>query len=292
LTSSKPRTAEPLVPCAICRSSNYVLLFTLPVKDGPYVGLPVVRGFFQCADCSFVSVDLFEPEKYRQYYMSLDGVYYRQHDADTRRYQQVAGLLQSRNVGRVLDWGCGTGKLLSTLSSKIEKFGVEPSAGASVEAREKGVTILSPSDLESRTLAGTFDAITIVDVVEHVRNLDELRQTVARLLRKGGVLIVVTGSYDSPPARRLGKYWYYLHYGEHISFFNEPSMRCWLDPDFDSISIASVTHHPLAPSDWLMGYARFGVVWLARKILREAVTRAPKLIAGGDHMLVCASRKG
>ena len=264
--------------CDVCGTRVSVPAFKLVVRDGPFSNAdhPVERNFFRCDACGFISADQFDAAQYERYYSSLNLSYHEQHDADLTRYGKVVNLLQSQRAVRVLDWGCGNGEMLSKLGTNVEKFGVELSAAASAEAAKNGVKILSLADLASDLLIGNFDAITLIDVVEHARQLKELRQTVARLLRRGGLFIVMTGCSDSPSARRLGPYWYYLHYAEHISFFNERSMRAWLKPEFENISIYPITHHTIRLYDKIKSWTRFVPVWVSSRLSRKSSGALPQ----------------
>jgi SAM-dependent methyltransferase len=128
--------------------------------------------------------------------------------------------------GRLLDLGCAYGFVMEVAREHgWEVAGIEPAeeVAASV-ARTLGVPVAR--DLESAGLAaGTFDAVLLWDVIEHLpdprRTVDEL----ARLLRPGGILSVVTPDVGSLAARLLGRHWEEMRkLPEHIYFFNRKSL--------------------------------------------------------------------
>jgi 2-polyprenyl-3-methyl-5-hydroxy-6-metoxy-1,4-benzoquinol methylase len=131
------------------------------------------------------------------------------------------------------------------LPGNVERFGVEPAVEASNKVDASGVSIISFEDLQSPAFTNSFDAVTAIDIVEHTQELIRLREYFATALRPGGILVLLTGNFESRPAKFLGRYWYYLHYSEHVSFFSARSMQSWLAPSFHSIDIVGSSHHPL-----------------------------------------------
>jgi SAM-dependent methyltransferase len=116
--------------------------------------------------------------------------------------------------GKILDFGCSTGRLLSRFVPTHRCYGVEVNSLAAGEARRRGIQVVDEGDLDS---VGSLDAVVMSDVYEHlVRPVD----TVVRLLglvRTGGRLVVATGNADSWVFRaQKGGFWYFRT-PEHIS---------------------------------------------------------------------------
>jgi 2-polyprenyl-3-methyl-5-hydroxy-6-metoxy-1,4-benzoquinol methylase len=74
---------------------------------------------------------------------------------------------------------------------------------------------------------GQFDAITLLEVIEHLQQpLDVLREC-RRILRPGGILLIGTGNAASWSMAAMGARWEYLDiakHGGHVSFFNPGSI--------------------------------------------------------------------
>lgn len=121
--------------------------------------------------------------------------------------------------GAVLDIGCSSGGLLAMLPDKYQKYGIEPSTRASEVAAQHGVTIIGKiiDDCKSNLL---FDAILMVDFIEHIVSPVDLLKKATSLLKPTGILIISTGNIHSWlwSIMRLD-YWYY--FPEHVSFFNK-----------------------------------------------------------------------
>ncbi len=92
---------------------------------------------------------------------------------------------------RLLEVGCAHGFLLDHLRScGWEVEGVEVSPLASAYARDRfGLSVHGGTVEEARLREGSFDAVLLLDVLEHLhRPFDTLRR-IAGLLRPGGILV-------------------------------------------------------------------------------------------------------
>jgi SAM-dependent methyltransferase len=279
--------------CAICGDGELEVAFTLPVYDGPYTNENEVtfRSFSRCEACGFLSVQPFDSEHYRAYYTNLNGPYHSDHDADTSRYERIAAGLPLTEIRRLLDWGCGTGTFLSMLPPTIARCGIELSAAARKLVQEQGIQLLSEDDITGE-FSNSFDAVTAIDVAEHVKDLLSWRQQIAAALRPDGHFIFMTGNLDSSAAHRLGRRWNYLHYAEHVSFFTETAARKWLEPDFEDICIEPATHHAISGTEFAKCAARYLAALITQKAGIGSTLRIPACLPStSDHMIVRARRR-
>jgi SAM-dependent methyltransferase len=91
----------------------------------------------------------------------------------------------------VCDLGSGCGKQVEALSDEFDMVGVEPSREARDLAARRGVDLRAghlPDDLPFA--AGSFDAVLLTDVLEHVAEDHASLRAAGRLLRPGGVALV------------------------------------------------------------------------------------------------------
>jgi SAM-dependent methyltransferase len=289
-----PSLGDVLPECALCRKGTPELAFALPVFDGPYANDSgnTMRSFSRCSECGFVFVEPFEVDRYLSYYNNLNGPYHYQHDTDTSRYRTTVSMLGRSEVHCVLDWGCGTGEFLSVLPDGVTKYGIELSVAARKVAQKRGIELLCENDLDKGGFSRFFDAVTAIDLAEHIRDLPGWRRKIAAVLRPGGHFIFMTGNLESWAARTLGRRWYYLHYAEHVSFLTETAARMWLAPDFEDIQIEPATHHEVTAMDFTKCAAKFGAAWSVEKLGMAAKFRIQaSLPAMSDHMLVRARRR-
>lgn len=130
----------------------------------------------------------------------------------------VRSLYQIDTNCRWLDYGCGNGGLVRYVREQnlCDAVGFEEGWIAG-KARQAGIPILEAGELGA--LAGTFDIVTAIEVLEHIRHpLPVLRQ-IRTLLKPGGLFFFTTG--NAQPQRNLLSWGYFMP-EVHISLF-EPA---------------------------------------------------------------------
>lgn len=93
---------------------------------------------------------------------------------------------------RILDAGCGTGRLMQLLAPAGIVEGLDVSPEAVELCRRRGLDGVRCADLNDAALpAGSYDVITAIDVLYHRRIRDEatVLRSLRRALKPGGVLI-------------------------------------------------------------------------------------------------------
>jgi 2-polyprenyl-3-methyl-5-hydroxy-6-metoxy-1,4-benzoquinol methylase len=128
--------------------------------------------------------------------------------------------------GKLLDVGTASGFLLEVARDRgYQPYGVELSQYAGELARAKfGADRIHIGTLETAPFPpGSFDAVTMCDLIEHVMDPVATLATAARLLRPGGIVLVMTPDTGSLTRRLMGAKW--THYKlEHLSYFDRASM--------------------------------------------------------------------
>lgn len=153
------------------------------------------------------------------------------HDKNSARRlgKLLAVLGRPSSTVRLLDVGCSSGAFLqSALRLGFTAEGVEPSADAAQTARAAGLTVFTGYLEQARFPDASFDAITLIEIVEHLRDAQSLLRECTRILKPGGVVLVTTPNAHSWTARAMGARWagFSLNdMGGHISFFNPHSIR-------------------------------------------------------------------
>lgn len=111
----------------------------------------------------------------------------------------VAALLSSVELHgrRVLDVGCGTGGVLSTIGARAVAVGVDRSRAALRYCRRRGIRQLACADGDRLPFApDTFDVVTMLDVLEHFEDEAGLLANVRALLRPGGSVLVSVPAFQ------------------------------------------------------------------------------------------------
>ena len=129
---------------------------------------------------------------------------------------------------KLLDIGCSTGALMmSALQEGIDAEGVEPAERAARAAQAVGLSVFSGTLAAAAYPTGRFQAATLMEVIEHLRDPGELLRETWRILAPGGILVVGTGNAASWTVSFMGGRWDYFQvdrYGGHISFFTPRSL--------------------------------------------------------------------
>jgi len=125
---------------------------------------------------------------------------------------------------RVLDIGCGGGLFLSLLKRQgADVIGIELSdSRAQYAATKHGLEIHKQpieSDFWQKRYANYFDAVTLWDVIEHVNYPFQTLQSAAKVLKKGGLLLIDTPCRDSF-YHQIGEITYRLSGGRFPTFLN------------------------------------------------------------------------
>lgn len=129
--------------------------------------------------------------------------------------------------GKLLDVGAATGILMELACEwGYEPYGVEASQdGAASIARKFGAERLFADyfdqiDFAKTGLIGNFDVVTMIDLIEHVRDPNEALRQAHSLLKSDGFLLLFLPETGSLSARVLGKKWNY-YAPEHLFSFSK-----------------------------------------------------------------------
>lgn len=129
------------------------------------------------------------------------------------------------SAGRLLEIGCGNGERLSMLQRLgWAVTGIEPDAAAAELAHASGLDVRVGTLDTAGLPAGSFDAILMSHVIEHVSDPRETIAECHRLLRPGGRLTMLTPNIDSLGHRWFGRHWLHLDPPRHLHLFGARSL--------------------------------------------------------------------
>ncbi len=122
--------------------------------------------------------------------------------------------------GKVLELGCGMGHLLTWLTDRYQVYGSDINAWALSQARQtvpQGQFILLSGDGTYSFPNDTFTIIIAKHVVEHLRQPEQGIAEMSRVLKPGGLLILVTPNLSSPMRSLKKERWIGYQDPTHIS---------------------------------------------------------------------------
>lgn len=113
--------------------------------------------------------------------------------------------LDPKNGERIIDIGTGTGYylyLLSNLGLKLDLTGFDSDEKALNEARQTlsnhKIKFIHGDILKMPFKSNTFDKVIMSEVIEHLLDDVNSLKEVKRVLRKGGIMVLSTPSFDYP----------------------------------------------------------------------------------------------
>ena len=175
--------------------------------------LRVAYGYFQSAEHPITLKERFNSAQFRMRF---------------RRRSELEGLifhLPRQNGAKLLDVGCGSGDsmaLMSMLGWTVE--GVEFDPAAVETARAKGLKVHQGSLAEQKFPAGSFDAVGLSHVIEHVANPVDVIAECRRVLAPDGVLVLITPNICSLGHRLYGADWVALDPPRHLHIFTPTAL--------------------------------------------------------------------
>ncbi len=232
MAAALPEPSVAVPRCPVCGAERYRTAFTEP----PYE----VR---RCAECGAGWVTPRRDEAGLRAIYAGDGYWrsaepkamgYTDYRAEEPRYLRTFRLRLDHVLrdgpagGRALDVGSAAGFCLAVLRERgFQAHGVEPSADIAAHAGERfGFDAIHVGTLDTAPFSdGSFDLVTMWDVLEHVVDPLALLGTARRKLAPGGLLVIETQDIDSRFARLLGPRWQHYKHPEHILHFTPRSLE-------------------------------------------------------------------
>ena len=221
--------------CPVCKSPSVHLSFS--AKDNTVS--KETFAIWACDHCTALfTQDVPEEAGIGRYYASPDYVSHSdtQEGFVNKMYHGVRNitlaskkkLIEKETVanGKILDVGCGTGAFLNTMQTAgWQVTGIEPDPGA----REKAASLYNihpepPGEL-FHLPAGSFDAITMWHVLEHVHKLHEYIDQLKLLLTEKGRLFIAVPNHTSGDAAKYKKDWAAFDVPRHLYHFSPKSMN-------------------------------------------------------------------
>ncbi|MEK9183017.1 MAG: class I SAM-dependent methyltransferase, partial [Patescibacteria group bacterium] len=144
--------------------------------------------------------------------------------------------------GRLLDVGSALGSFLQLASRRWwQVSGVEISDYAAKHTRDCGLDVICGTTKDLLSKSGFFDALTYLDVFEHLSDPKAELAAAHQLLKSGGLLIINTPDTNSVFSLILGKNWHLLTPPEHLFVFNRNNLTKMLEScGFEILSVCHI----------------------------------------------------
>jgi 2-polyprenyl-3-methyl-5-hydroxy-6-metoxy-1,4-benzoquinol methylase len=101
--------------------------------------------------------------------------------------------------------------------------GVEPSRSLAKSAQDAGLKV-HLGTFPHPAIQGSYDVITLIDVIEHVPCPIPLLKDIAAHLKPDGIGVLTTPDVQSLVARILGRRWWHFRVA-HIGYFSRETMK-------------------------------------------------------------------
>jgi SAM-dependent methyltransferase len=232
----------------------------------------------RCASCSLVYVNPRPATELTiaSYSDAVDPTFVAQNESRISTFTRtLRGVL--RKLGqkggegrRLLDIGCAGGAFpCAARQLGFDPVGVEPSRWMADYARRTYGLDVRDGILNPGMFApGSFDVITLWDVIEHVPQPNQVLDLAFDLLKPGGLLLVNYPDVGSLAARLLGRHWpFWL--SVHLFYYTRTTMArqlsrarfklLWLEPCWQQLPLGYVLQraaNDFPPAGWLIPLVR------------------------------------
>jgi SAM-dependent methyltransferase len=152
------------------------------------------------------------------------------HRANARDRLAVIEAARASAPTTLLDIGCAHGYFLAEARQRgWQVTGIEIAGAAATYARDRlGIEVHDDLEVLLPSRAGTFDVVTLFQVVAHLVDPGAVLSRVHELVTPGGLLVVETPNCGSGAARLLGRHWHLATPPSIVSMFDPPSLASLL----------------------------------------------------------------
>lgn len=199
--------------------------------------------------------------------------------------------------GRILDIGCGSGRILSRLAAEgWTARGLDISEEASRTARERyGVEVAVGTYADRHFPAESFDVVTMWNSLEHMYDPSGVLLSAGKVIAPGGRLFACVPNFASWGARWFGKNWFPLDLPRHLSHFTPESLSSMLEDAGFGVEWT----HSVRRTSALRRSARYAREDGDRRLLSRLLLSRPVAglvarflrLASGSDIIVVSARK-
>jgi SAM-dependent methyltransferase len=206
----------------------------------------------RCAACDLVYVSpTFDEAHYKRVYVSpeyqdivrdlgIQSHAYRVERFGRERVGLMTPHLQT-NAPRYLDVGCSTGFVVEAArDAGWDAIGLDLNPSAVEFGRSRGLDVRAVALEDAGFADGSFDAVSLFDVLEHLLDPVSTLRAATRLLRPGGIVFLYVPNYDSASRLLMGKDAHFIWPTHHLNYYTPATIRDLLQRErFDPVYVAT-----------------------------------------------------
>jgi 2-polyprenyl-3-methyl-5-hydroxy-6-metoxy-1,4-benzoquinol methylase len=227
------------ISCDLCKDDNIQILYKsqdyrLNVDDKIYF-------LVYCNNCNILfinpkpkpeEISTHYPEKFFQANFNISNLYIR-----LLNKIKIRIITRYKKSGRILDIGCGDGEFLLNFKKKgWNTYGIDTSPLAYSLSKNKIIkNIFNTTLTECRFGDNFFDVITLNNVIEHVDDPEHLIKEIFRILKKEGILFILTPNIESYQCKITKQYWIHLDIPRHLYLYSPKSLATLLEKHFFTV---------------------------------------------------------
>ena len=214
--NSKARENE--FDCLVCGSEQH-----------RFVGRKNQFDLWKCLHCQTIFTgDRAQQEALKELYDHYyDGADFEIHPVVAHSLERVVFSFERfRITSKILDIGFGEGGVLQIAERQgWQCYGTEISPRSLEYGKNQDWIVTENADADPRFSPQSFDVVTMIELLEHVPNPQQILQSAARWLRPGGLLYLTTPNARSLNQRVLGLEWSVVSPPEHLVLWTPKGLR-------------------------------------------------------------------
>jgi len=191
----------------------------------------------RCAQCDLVYVTpTFDETHYKEVYASQEyqdivrdlGI--KSHDYRVKRFGAERVDLMGRHLStarpRYLDVGCSTGFVVEAARDRgWDATGIDLNPSAIEFGQSRGLDVRTVDLADAGFVAGSFDSVSLFEVLEHLLDPISTLRACAQLLKPGGILFLHVPNYDSASRLLMGKDAHFIWPTHHLNYYTPITIR-------------------------------------------------------------------
>ncbi|MCD4771248.1 class I SAM-dependent methyltransferase [archaeon] len=242
--------------CFICKNSKVGFLLR---KNG--------YDLWHCEKCKLNFIYPQPTDKELQKVYSLDGGYSHSSkgfdgDAVSAEYEKRIDFFVENGVKRVLDVGCASGAFVYSVKRRgLDVVGIDLDKDSIKFGKKKGLDLRYGGLEDMGFKAGSFDAVNLGDIIEHVKAPERFLGECLRVLKGNGVLVVSTPNTNSLFPKmtkwvydKFGLMWSHPAPPYHLFDFSDENLVRFLKKNGVEVLGVSYSRIPLMYSIYHTGY--------------------------------------